>query len=159
MNKIYYFLLLTLTSFSLSAQSIDKIEAVLGDEIILTSEIESQYLQYLSQGNAKSNEIRCQIVEDLLFQKLLVNQAKLDSLVVSDDEVEAEVSKRLSYFETQLGSVHKVEDYFGKSKANIKLELGKVIKDQFMAQKMQTKLTSSFETTILSSLAWLTNNF
>ena len=66
MNKIYYFLLLTLTSFSLSAQSIDKIEAVLGDEIILTSEIESQYLQYLSQGHTKSNEIRCQIAEDLL---------------------------------------------------------------------------------------------
>ena len=147
MNKIYYFLLLTLTSFSLSAQSIDKIEAVLGDEIILTSEIESQYLQYLSQGNIKSTEIRCQIVEDLLFQKLLVNQAKLDSLVVSNDEVEDEVNKRLSYFETQLGSVQKVEDYFGKSKANIKLELGKVIKDQFMAQKMQTKLTSTLKVT------------
>ena len=147
MNKIYYFLLLTLTSFSLSAQSIDKIEAVLGDEIVLTSEIESQYLQYLSQGNIKSNEIRCQIVEDLLFQKLLVNQAKLDSLVVSNDEVEDEVNKRLSYFETQLGSVQKVEDYFGKSKVNIKLELGKVIKDQFMAQKMQTKLTSSLKVT------------
>lgn len=147
MNKIYYFLLLTLASFSLSAQSIDKIEAVLGDEIILTSEIESQYLQYLSQGNIKSTEIRCQIVEDLLFQKLLVNQAKLDSLVVSNDEVEDEVNKRLSYFETQLGSVQKVEDYFGKSKANIKLELGKVIKDQFMAQKMQTKLTSSLKVT------------
>ena len=147
MNKIYYFLLLVLTTFSLSAQSIDKIEAVLGDEIILTSEIESQYLQYLSQGHTKSSEIRCQIVEDLLFQKLLVNQAKLDSLIVSNDEVEDEVSKRLSYFESQLGSVQKVEDYFGKSKANIKLELGKVIKDQFMAQKMQTKLTSSLKVT------------
>jgi len=147
MNKIYYFLLLTLTSFSLSAQSIDKIEAVLGDEIILTSEIETQYLQYLSQGNKKSNEIRCKIAEDLLFQKLLVNQAKLDSLVVSDDEVESEVIKRISYFESQLGSVQDVEDYFGKSKANIKIELGKVIRDQFMAQKMQTKLTSSLKVT------------
>ena len=147
MNKIYYFLILCLTNYSLFAQSIDKIEAVIGDEIILTSEIESQYLQYLSKGNIKSNEIRCQIAEDLLFQKLLVNQAKLDSLVVSVDEVESEVSKRLSYFETQLGSAQKVEDYFGKSKANIKLELGKVIKDQFMAQKMQTKLTSSLKVT------------
>jgi peptidyl-prolyl cis-trans isomerase SurA len=147
MNKLYYFLLLILFSCGLSAQSIDKIEAVLGDEIILTSEIESQYLQYLSQGNSKSNKIRCQIVEDLLFQKLLVNQAKLDSLVVSEDEVESEVSKRLSYFESQLGSVKKVEVYFGKSKANIKLELGKVIKEQFMAQKMQTKLTSSLKVT------------
>ena len=147
MNKIYYFLLLTLTSTSISAQSIDKIDAVIGNEIILTSEIESQYLQYISQGNIKSKKIRCKIVEDLLFQKLLINQAKHDSLVVSDEEVETEVSKRISYFERQLGSIQKVEDYFGKSKVNIMLELGKVIKDQFMAQKMQTKLTSSIKVT------------
>ena len=147
MNKLYYFLLLSLVIFNLSAQSIDKIEAVIGDEIILTSEIESQYLQYLSQGNTNSNEVRCQIVEDLLFQKLLVNQAKLDSLIVSEDEVDAEIFKRLSYFESQLGSVAKVEDYFGKSKANIKLELGKVIQDQFLAQKMQNKLISIIKVT------------
>ncbi len=147
MNKIYYFLLLSLTISSLSAQSIDKIEAVVGDEIILASEIESQYLQYLSEGNIKSSEIRCQIVEDLLFQKLLVNQAKLDSLVVSDDEVEVEVNKRLSYFESQLGSVQNVEDYFGKPKSNIMIELAKVIRDQFMAQKLQNKLSSSLKIT------------
>tara|TARA_B100000780_G_scaffold169526_1_gene118621 strand:+ start:1172 stop:2497 length:1326 start_codon:yes stop_codon:yes gene_type:complete len=147
MNKLYYILVLCLINFSLSAQSIDKIEAVIGDEIVLTSEIESQYIQFLSQGNSKSNKIRCQIVEDLLFQKLLVNQAKLDSVDVSNDEVENEVSKRLTYFESQLGSVQKVEEYFGKSKTNIKIELSKVIKDQFMAQKMQTQITSSIKVT------------
>ena len=147
MTKIYYFLILAIFNLPLLAQSIDKIEAVLGDEIILTSEIESQYLQYLSQGNTKSSEIRCQIIEDLLFQKLLINQAKLDSLVVSNEEVETEINKRLSYFESQLGSVKKVEDYFGKSKAEIELELSKVIKEQFLAQRMQTQLTSSIKVT------------
>jgi len=147
MNKIYHFLLLALISFNLSAQTIDKIEAVLGDEIILTSEIESQYLQYLSQGNIQSTEIRCQIVEDLLFQKLMINQAKIDSLVVSGEEVETEINKRLSYFESQLGSVEKVEEYFGKSKDKIEQELTKVIEDQFLAQRMQTKLTSSIKVT------------
>mgnify|MGYP001469339263 FL=1 len=147
MTKIYYFLILVTFNFTLLAQSVDKIEAVLGDEIILTSEIESQYLQYLSQGNTKSSEIRCQIIEDLLFQKLLINQAKLDSLVVSDEEVEIEINKRLTYFESQLGSIEKVEDYFGKSKAEIELELSKVIKDQFLAQRMQTQLTSSIKVT------------
>ena len=147
MNKKYHFLLLSLISFSLSAQTIDKIEAVLGDEIILTSEIESQYLQYLSQGNIQSTEIRCQIVEDLLFQKLMINQAKIDSLVVSGEEVETEINKRLSYFESQLGSVEKVEEYFGKSKDKIEQELTKVIEDQFLAQRMQTKLTSSIKVT------------
>ena len=80
MTKIYCFLILVASNLTLLAQSVDKIEAVLGDEIILTSEIESQYLQYLSQGNIKSSEIRCQIIEDLLFQKLLINQAKLSFL-------------------------------------------------------------------------------
>ena len=147
MTKIYLFLILTAFNFTLLAQPVDKIEAILGDEIILTSEIESQYLQYLSQGNTKSSEIRCQIIEDLLFQKLLINQAKLDSLVVSNEEVETEINKRVSYFESQLGSVEKVEDYFGKSKAEIELELSKVIKDQFLAQRMQIQLTSSIKVT------------
>ena len=147
MNKLYYIIILTLFNFSLVAQTIEKIEAVIGSEIILTSEIESQYLQYLSQGNTSSNEIRCQIMEDLIIQKLLVNQAKFDSLVVSNEEVEDEVNKRLYYFESQLGSTQKVEEYFGKSKAKIKIELSKVIKDQFMAQRMQSKLTSSLKIT------------
>jgi len=147
MNKIYYFLLLASFHLGLSAQSIDKIEAVLGNEIILTSEIESQYLQYLSQGHTKSTEIRCQIIEDLLFQKLMISQARIDSLVVSYEEIETEINKRLSYFESQLGSVEKVEDYFGKSKDKIELELTKVIEDQFLAQRMQTQLTSSIKVT------------
>jgi peptidyl-prolyl cis-trans isomerase SurA len=61
--------------------------------------------------------------------------------------VETEINKRLSYFESQLGSVEKVEDYFGKSKAEIELELSKVIKDQFLAQRMQAQLTSSVKVT------------
>jgi peptidyl-prolyl cis-trans isomerase SurA len=86
-------------------------------------------------------------MEDLLFQKLLINQAKQDSLEVSSDEVEEEIFKRLSYFESQLGSVEKVEEYFGKSKNEIETELFKVIKDQFIAQRMQSKLTSSIKVT------------
>jgi len=147
MNKIYYFLLLASFHLGLSAQSVDKIEAVIGDEIILTSEIESQYLQYLSQGNIQTNEIKCQIIEDLLFQKLMINQARIDSLVVSDEEIEAEIDKRLSYFESQLGSAKKVEDYFGKSIDKIELELTKVIEDQFLAQRMQAQLTSAIKVT------------
>jgi peptidyl-prolyl cis-trans isomerase SurA len=130
-----------------NAQSIDKVEAIIGDEIVLTSEIESQYLQYLSQGNAKSEAVKCEIIEDLLFQKLLINQAKIDSVLVSDDEVDAEITKRLTYFQSQLGSVAKVEEYFGKSKVEIELELGKVIKDQFLAERIQRGISSDVKVT------------
>ena len=147
MKKLLFLLLFILTNNLLFSQTIDKIEAIIGDEIVLTSEVESQYLQYLSQGNSKSDAIKCEIIEDLLFQKLLVNQAKLDSVVVTDEEVGTEIIKRLTYFESQLGSVEKVEEYFGKLKVEIELELGKVIKDQFLAERVQRGISSDVKAT------------
>ena len=129
------------------AQSIDKIEAIIGDEIVLTSDIESQYLQYLSQGNIKSENVKCEIIEDILFQKLLIHQAKKDSVDVSDDQVESEIQRRLIYFENQLGSLEKVEEYFGKTIMEIEIELAKVIKDQLLAQKIQESITNDVKTT------------
>ena len=147
MNRFKNLLLISLFAIGANAQSIDKVEAIIGDEIVLTSEVESQYLQYLSQGNSKSDAIKCEIIEDLLFQKLLINQAKLDSVVVTDEEVDTEITKRLTYFESQLGSVEKVEEYFGKLKVEIELELGKVIKDQFLAERVQRGISSDVKVT------------
>ena len=147
MNRFKNLLLISLFAIGANAQSIDKVEAIIGDEIVLTSEIESQYLQYLSQGNSKSDIIKCEIIEDLLFQKLLINQAKLDSVVVTDQEVDSEITKRLTYFESQLGSIEKVEAYFGKLKVEIELELGKVIKDQFLAERVQRGISSDVKVT------------
>jgi peptidyl-prolyl cis-trans isomerase SurA len=147
MKKILNIVLFTIYVLSINAQEIDKVEAIIGDEILITSEIESQYLQYLTQGNSKSDIIKCDIVEELLFQKLLLNQAKIDSIVVTDEEIDSEIDKRIRYFESQLGSISKVEEYFGKSKSNIQLELGKVIADQFMAQKVQSTIISDVKMT------------
>ncbi len=146
MKKLFLISLIS-SSLILSAQSIDKIEAIIGEEIVLTSDIESQYIQYLSQGNLKSKKIRCEIIEDILFQKLLINQAKMDSIVVTDEDVEVEIYKRLDYFEHQLGNIEKVEEYFGKSKTEIEMELGKVIHDQFLAQKMQNSISNNITVT------------
>ena len=147
MNNIFNIVVLSFFAFTLNAQSIDKVEVIIGDEIILTSDIESQYAQYLSEGNVKSVVVKCEIFEDILFQKLLVNQAKLDSIEVSEEEIEAEVLKRLSYFESQLGSAQKVEEYFGKSKPEIELELGKVIQNQFLAQKVKGAISNNVKIT------------
>ena len=147
MNKFLKTVLFSIISISLSAQSIDKVEAIIGSEIVLTSEIETQYTQYLLQGNAKSDKLRCEIAEDLLFQKLLINQAKNDSVTISDEEVDAEIFKRLQYFESQLGSTEKVEEYFGKSINKIEVELGKVVYDQFLAQNIQSSISSNVNVT------------
>ena len=147
MKEIFKIVVLSFVALTIKAQSIDKVEAIIGDEIVLRSDIESQYLQYLSQGNIKSEAVKCEIIEDILFQKLLINQAKLDSIEISEEEIESEIFKRLNYFEGQLGSTKKVEEYFGKSKAEIELELGKVIQDQFLAQKVQGRISNDVKVT------------
>tara|TARA_B100001250_G_scaffold87804_1_gene72629 strand:+ start:23116 stop:24441 length:1326 start_codon:yes stop_codon:yes gene_type:complete len=147
MNKFLKLFFASILALSLNAQSVDKVEAIIGDEIILTSDIESQYLQYLSQGNFRSLEARCQLIEDILYQKLLINKAKLDSVVISDTDVEQEIEGRLDYFIVQLGSLEKVEGYFGKSRSEIEVELSQLIKDQFMAQKIQSSIATDVKAT------------
>ena len=131
MKNLITLIILLFISSIVCSQSIDRIEAIIGDEIILTSDIESQYSQYLLQGNVRSDSVKCRIIEDLLFQKLLINKAKIDSIQISDDEVETEIKNRFNYFESQLGSLERVLEYFDKTKAEIELELGAVIKNQF----------------------------
>ena len=147
MNRISQIFFYVLLAIKVDAQSIDRIEAIIGNEIVLTSDFESQYLQYLSEGNIRSEQVRCEIIEDILFQKLLVNQAKIDSIEISDDQVDSEIDKRLNYFENQLGSFNKVEEYFGKTKIEIKIELARVIKDQFLAQKLQSSIIDDVKVT------------
>ena len=87
-----FFSLIFLVFFSVSLkaqemQTIDRIVAIVGQNIILQSDIEAQYLQYRLQGGIKgsANTIRCEILEDLMFQKLMLNQAEMDSITVTDE--------------------------------------------------------------------------
>ena len=115
--------------------------------MILSSDIETQYLQYLSGGNTESPDVRCQIIEDVLYQKLLAHRAKIDSTDVSEDEVNQELERRLTTFVSQLGSKEAVEEYFGKSIESIKTEFYDIIYNQILSQRMQSSITSSVRIT------------
>ena len=143
MKRVITFVLLSFLSTFSYSQIVDEIVAVIGDEVVLISDIESQYLQYLSQGHTNSEEVKCQIIEDVLYQKLLVHQAKLDSIDVSDDDVNQEVERRLNYFISELGSKESVEQYFKKSMSKLKIELYEVIYNQLLTQRMQSGITNS----------------
>ena len=84
-----FVLLITLTFVKAQKKTLDKIAGVVGSGIILQSEIESQYAQYLAQGNTPNPSIKCIILQQLLTQKLLAQQAVSDSVIVKDDEVDA----------------------------------------------------------------------
>lgn len=150
--RILSLAVMVLSSLSLSAQSenrkiIDEVIAVVGDEILTKSSLETQYLQYLSQGQKVSDDLRCIIMEDLLFQKLLLNQAKIDSVVVMEGQVESELDRRLRYFISQIGSEKALEAYYKKSIDQIKSELRTSLEEQLLIQTMQDKITSDISIT------------
>jgi len=148
MKKIYFLIVLLSFQSVLFAQSIDKIEAIIGSEILLTSDIENQYNQFLSQGIIDAENLRCDILDELLFQNLLVHHAKIDSTInVSSEEIDQEVNKRITYFESQLGSLDKVEAYFKRSIESINEELSFVVKDQFFSQKKQSSIIDGVKVT------------
>lgn len=147
MNKFILFISIFFTFNVFAQKVIDRVDAIVGNEIILTSDIETQYQQYLAQGYTNRGEIRCQIIEDLLYQKLLLNQSKIDSLEVSEQEIESELEKRIRYFVSQVGSKEKLEEFYGKSIIEIKAEFKDLINEQLLSQRMQSAITNDVQLT------------
>ena len=139
------FMLFSIQSFA--QKEIDGVRAIIGNEIILTSDIETQYQQYLAQGYTNRGEIKCRIIEDLLYQNLLLNQAKIDSLEISEQEIDSELEKRIRYFIGQVGSKEKLEEFYGKSIIEIKSEFRDLINDQLRSQRMQGSITAGVKVT------------
>ncbi len=123
-------------------QVIDQVAAQVGRNIILQSDIENQYINYRHEQaiHGSGPEVRCSILEDMLFQKLLVAQAEVDSIVVDDAQVNAELDRRIGMFIQQFGSQEKLEQYYNKSITQIKSELFDVIKEQLLSQQVQQQI-------------------
>ena len=121
---ILTFLTLSTMAQHRQPQVVDKVVAVVGQNIILQSDIENQYIQYQLNGMTGSAQaIRCQILEELLLQKLMLNQAEMDSITVTDDQVEADMNNKIRYFVSRAGSQEKLEAYFNKTISEIKDEV------------------------------------
>ncbi len=149
--KVVIVVILLAGAFNLKAQQdgtvIDKIVAVVGDNTILKSDIESQVVSMRANGVLVDDKTKCQMFEELMFQKLLLHQAELDSVTVTDAEVESEIDRRLNYFIAQIGSEKKLEQYYKKSMLQIKEEFRVIVKDQIVSQRMQGKITSNVKVT------------
>lgn len=125
-------------------QILDQVVAVVGKNIILKSDIETQYLQYRMQGFIEGNSttIKCDILKDLIFQNLLLNQADVDSIVVGESQVEQEMDRRFRYFISQFGSKEKLEEYYDKTVDEFKEEMRVVVKKQLLQQNVQGEIVS-----------------
>ncbi len=142
-------LLLLILSLQAISQnnSIDGIIAIVGNKTILKSDVETLMLQYKSRGETHGENLRCFVFEELLYQALLVNQANVDSIEVSDNQVEGELDRRMSMFEEQMNGREAMEEYFNKPFSKIKDHFRDVVKDQILSQQMESQITQDIKVT------------
>jgi peptidyl-prolyl cis-trans isomerase SurA len=129
-------------NLTLQAQVIDKVIAVLDDNIILQSDLENQYIYQISNSAKDDGTLRCQILESILTNKLLLSKAKLDSLTVADDQVEQELNRRIANFIQYFGSQEKLEEEYKKSLVEIKVELRPDVRELLLVEQQKSKITA-----------------
>src|SRR6056297_2670298 len=143
LNKLFISATLIIISFNLSAQDqfvADRVIANVGDKIILQSDVENQVIQLKAQGYQGRGDIKCEVFEELLVQKLLLIQAELDSIQVGMNQIEGELERRLNYFIRQIGSQEKLDEFYNKSMIEIKEDFRPLIREQLLTQTMQSNL-------------------
>jgi len=123
---------------------IDEIVWVVGDEPILRSEVEAQRLQAQAQGVKFSGDPYCVIPEQLAIQKLFLHQADLDSIVVSDNDVMADVDRRINSDISQIGSKEKLEEYYSKPLSRIR--------EMYRDQARSSQLVSTVQRGLVGSI-------
>lgn len=121
---------------------IDKTIAVVGNEAILLSQLEAEVQMMLAQGVISTQNVRCEILENLLKQKLFLIQSKLDSLKVNEDNVEMELQDRMNNALTALGGEKELAEYFNKPVHKLKAEWRETLRETSLTQQMQQKVVS-----------------
>ncbi|MBP6233030.1 MAG: peptidylprolyl isomerase, partial [Chitinophagaceae bacterium] len=125
----------------------DKIAAVVGDRIILKSDITNSILDIARQGGTVPENAECLLMEQAIVSKVLMLQAEKDSLPVTDDEVEAELDQKIRYYINQLGSQEALEEMAGKSIYQIKDDARESVKEQKLSGAMQRKIVDNVRIT------------
>ena len=125
----------------------DKIIAVVGNKIILKSDIDNTILDMQRQGIDIPADARCLSLEQAMGIKALVLQAEKDSLPVTDEEVDAEIDNQIRYFISQYGSKDEVEKIAGKTLYQLKEDFKEGFRDRKLATAMRNKIIDGIKIT------------
>ena len=154
MRKIILSVILIIGALCTQAQgggtTIDGIVAVIGKSIIMRSDLEKHFNDYTAQYRTVENpdEIYCTILENLVYNKLMLHQAELDSIEISDEEVDYRLNARIQYFLQQTGGdVKYIENYFHKSMTEIKKEMREMMYEQALIDQVQSSITGDITIT------------
>jgi len=151
--KRFLFVLSGLVLFSIASQAqsqkivADKILAVVGDKIILQSDIENAIKDAQRNGNTLPPGSECNILEQALVSKVLMLQAQKDSLPLTDEEVEAELDQKIRYYISQFGSQSELERVAGKTIYQLKDDSRESVRERKLAESMQKKIVDNINVT------------
>lgn len=145
-SQIIIALTLAITVNTTYAQKnvIDKVVAVVANNPVLLSQVKFQTEQLKAQSVVKDE---CEILEELLFQKMLYTQGQLDSIDISDKQIDAELDRRIRYYTQQFGSEEELEKFYGKSVDKIKDDFRDNVRETLLAQNVQAKISGNVTVT------------
>jgi peptidyl-prolyl cis-trans isomerase SurA len=150
MKKLFGILfILTVYLNTLSAQEklVDRIIATVGNASILQSDLEMEYTQFLAQGNKPDDKVKCYILQQLLTQKLLAQQAVIDSIEVSETEVDDQLNMRIRSMVQRAGGKERLEEFLNRSILQHKEEMRPAVAEQLKGNKMQGQIVSKIDVT------------
>ncbi|HKI88037.1 MAG TPA: hypothetical protein VKA38_03350, partial [Draconibacterium sp.] len=143
-------LVLVFTASIAQAQDkiIDQIVAVVGSNIILKSDIEEMNINQQAQGITSEGDMKCEILENMLIDKLLISEAELDTLIeVTDSQVNQQMDAQMQNYIQHFGSEKAVEDYFKKPIAYIRSQMQEGIRNQLLSSQMRNKIIKDVKVT------------
>lgn len=127
---------------------IDGVAAVVGDHVILESDIDKSYLSLETQGVSIKEISRCQLLGKLMEDKLYAHQAVQDSILVSEPEISSYVDRQLEFLISQIGSIEKVVEFYKKDgEESLRAELSEIARSQQLSERMRSKIVDEIEIT------------
>jgi len=127
---------------------VDQIVAVVGNNPVLKSDIETTVIQRLASGATTAGDMKCEVLEEILEQRLLLAEAELDTtIIVTDSQINQNMDRRMQYFIENMGSEKEVEKYFKKPVGQLRAEMSETIKEQLKTEQMQGKIVQKISAT------------
>ena len=138
-----------LFSSGIAQKTLDRVIAVVDDEIILQSELEFQINIYATQRSIDPSTpwLKEQILKSMIDEKLVYAQSELDSITITNEEINQRIDYQIQVFQQQYGSVQRIEEMYGMSIERIKRELRDDVRKNLMIQRMQQTKFASVEAT------------
>jgi peptidyl-prolyl cis-trans isomerase SurA len=128
---VILFLLISGGTVLYSQKLVESVSGIVGNEVIYLSDVENDVVQQMLAGDrTPPNMLRCRVLEELMISKLFLDQARIDSVQVSESSIEGDLNLRLNDFIRRAGSEKALEDYFKKSMLEIRIDLKKNLLNQ-----------------------------